>query len=135
MRGETVQAGHLPVGFLADFLRQIGRLQALTEEFQFGFAVFSTQFLLDGAKLLAKHILPLLLAHFVLGFGGDLTADFEDLEFMRKVCVDQTQCLGACLDREQRVFERHVHAENAGEHPRHLQWIRLAGDRAGELDR
>ena len=85
--------------------------------------------------MLAKDILPLFLAHFVLGFGGDLTPDFEDLEFVREVCMDQTQGFGAGLDGKQRVFERNVHAEHAGEHPRHLQGIRLSRDRAGELDR
>ena len=135
LRRETIQARHFPVGFLADFVRQVGCLQALPEEFQLGFALLSTQFLLDGAELLAKHILPLFLAHFVLGFGRDLTPDFEDLEFVRKVCMDQTQGFGAGFDRKQRVFERNVHAEHAGEHPRHLQGIRLSRDRAGELDR
>jgi len=49
--------------------------------------------------------------------------------------MDQTQGFDAGLDRKQPVFEGNVHAEHAGEHPRHLQGIRLSRDRAGELDR
>jgi hypothetical protein len=135
LRRKTVEARHFPVGFLADFVRQVGRLQALTEELQLGFALFAAQLLLDGAELLAKDVLPLFLAHFVLGFGGDFTPDFEDLEFVRQVRVDQTQGLGTGFDGEQRVLEGNVHAEHAGEHPRHLQGIDLACDGAGELDR
>ncbi len=40
---------------------------------------------------------------------------------------------GARFDREQGFFQRHVHAEDAGQHPAHLQGIGLGSDGAGEF--
>jgi hypothetical protein len=92
---KPVEPRHLAVGFLTDFLRQVGRLQALAEQFQFGFAFLAAQFLLDGAQLLAQDVFALLLAHFVLSFGGDFAADFQNLQFVRKVRVDQIRSASA----------------------------------------
>ena len=130
---EAVKARHLPVGFLADFFGQFGRLQAFPQKLQFGFAFFAAQLLLDGAELLAKDVLALLLAHFVLRFAGDFAPDFEDLELVREVRVDQAQGLGAAFGGEQGVLQRNIHAEDAGQHPGHLQRIVLTGDGAGKF--
>ncbi len=133
LRRKTIQARQFPLGFLANVLGQFSRCEALAQEFHLRLALFTSEFLLNRPQLLPKHVFTLFLADLVLRRGRDLTSDFEDLQLVRQVRMDQVERLGPRFGRKKRMFQVYVEAEYAGQHPGHLQWIVVARDCPREL--
>ncbi len=112
-RRQTLQPAQLPVGFLADRLGQVGlgELPAQFRDFGLLGSAFA-QLFLDGAHLLAEHVVALFLAHFRLGAAGDFVPQLLDLDLMRKVIVHQAQRFGLGVRLQQSLLLGRLQAQH-----------------------
>ena len=75
------------------------------------FRVLLAQLLLDRTELLAQEILPLLATHFTLRLAIDLVAEFEHLQFVREVTMQQPRRVQARWCFQERLLLVQVEAE------------------------
>ena len=94
-------------------LREVGGDQAIAEPLDLGpLRIRLSQLALDRPELLAEQVLPLFLPHLVLGLARDLLSEFQHLELLGQVAVDQPERLDAGGHLEQRLLLRHVQAHH-----------------------
>jgi len=110
---QAFEARELAFGFFLDVFRKLGFFEFFAQLSDFILVVvLVAEFRLDGAHLLAQHVVTLFLANFGAGIGGDFSSNFEYLDFMREVFVHEAKGVDCGLRCEQFLLLSNVKTEH-----------------------
>jgi len=117
----------------AGLFGELGGFEAAVELIDLGALFVVAELLLDGFHLLAEHVLALLFGHFAAGFAGDFGAEFEDLDFVPEVLVEEAEGVDAGVGFEQGLLFVDGEGHHGAEQEDHAEGVFLAGEEFGEV--
>ncbi len=119
---QTLQPPQLALGFLAHVVGEHGFRKALAQGLHVGlFRRGFAKLVLNGAHLLAEHVIALLLADLGTCLVCDLVAQLQHLRLVVEILEQPLQGVGHGVRFKDRLFVRHVHAEHRGEQIHEVQ--------------